>query len=868
VPRLPACIAVLFLSFGIFAVSASAAEPQLKRNWTVYLLPHSHVDIGYTHLQPEVERIQWRNIDTALELCRKTADYPPEARFKWNTEVLWAVDSYLREAPPEKQEQLIAAVRAGQIELQAFYGNELTGLCRPEELLRLSECSQRLAKRCGVKIQAAMISDVPGYTWGTVPALAQAGVKYFSIGPNTGARIGRTQDAWADKPFYWLGPDGREKILCYCGYMGYAYCHVHQNKLEPAVPARLAELERNNHPYDIALLRWCYGGDNGPPDVALPETVKKWNAEHQSPKVVIATAAEALREFERRYGDKIPEYRGDWTPYWEDGAGSSARETALARTASERLAQAETLWAMLSPRWYPTERFSAAWRNVLLYNEHTWGHSDSINLPDLKIVADTWRIKQAFANDADAQSRELLATAAAGRGAPERWATKVDVFNTSSWPRTDLIVMPKIRKMSGDVVLGPDGRPVPSQRLANGDLAFLAENVPPLAGRRYSIAAPKPGKLSLPQITQPVTIDGEKLSGPTITLRVDPATGALASFRGVIVLDKLKYEIPLSAAGGVNSFHYVLDDKVNEAKQSGPAKITIKESGPLVASLLVESDAPGCNKLVREYRLVAGLDRLEIINTVDKQAVRAKESVHFGFAFDVPEARTRIDIPWAVFQPDEDQLPAACKNWLCVGRWADVSNDKYGVSWATLDAPLMELGAITAVVMGEGKPPYKWLDKLAPSATFYSWAMNNHWFTNYRAEQSGPTVFRYAIMPHGQYDPIAAQRFGIECSQPLVAVGAEGPAPDGRPLVELDSPDVIVAALKPSNDREALIVRLFAAAGRETKVNLSRGGKPLENVWLSNLAEERVSQLAGPLELPAWGMATLRVENIETTSKQ
>ena len=176
---------------------------------TIYLISHDHTDIGYTDLQPVIERHQWQNLERAMELCRKTADNPPEARFKWNTEVLWAVDSYLRKAPPEKQQALIDAIRAGSIELDALYGNELTGLCRPEELLRLCECSQRLAKRCGVKVEAAMISDVPGYTWGIVPALAQAGVKYFSIGPNNMARIGKTLTTWADKPFYWLGPDGR-----------------------------------------------------------------------------------------------------------------------------------------------------------------------------------------------------------------------------------------------------------------------------------------------------------------------------------------------------------------------------------------------------------------------------------------------------------------------------------------------------------------------------------------------------------------------------------------------------------------------------------------------------------------------------------
>ncbi len=91
-----------------------------------------------------------------------------------------------------------------------------------------------------------------------------------------------------------------------------------------------------------------------------------------------------MREFEQRYGDKMPEFRGDFTPYWEDGAGSSARETALNRDSAERLVQAETLFAMLRPAKYPAERFYDAWRNVMLYDEHTWGAHDSITDPDCR----------------------------------------------------------------------------------------------------------------------------------------------------------------------------------------------------------------------------------------------------------------------------------------------------------------------------------------------------------------------------------------------------------------------------------------------------------------------------------------------------
>ncbi|MBC7350958.1 MAG: hypothetical protein H5U08_01260, partial [Thermogutta sp.] len=191
------------------------------REWVVYLLPHSHVDIGYTDIQTKIEENHWRFYEQALETAAKTADYPPEAQFKWNVEVLWAVDSYLRKSSPEKKAAFVEGVKRGVIGLQALYGNELTALCRPEELLRLVDYSQRLKEQIGVPIDSAMISDVPGYTWGIVTALAQAGVRYFSIGPNGGHRIGHTLEVWGDKAFWWKSPSGQERVLCWIPRRGY-----------------------------------------------------------------------------------------------------------------------------------------------------------------------------------------------------------------------------------------------------------------------------------------------------------------------------------------------------------------------------------------------------------------------------------------------------------------------------------------------------------------------------------------------------------------------------------------------------------------------------------------------------------------------
>jgi alpha-mannosidase len=59
----------------------------------------------------------------------------------------------------------------------------------------------------GLDINSAMISDVPGYSWGMVESLAQNGIKYFSSGPNHmphlphgGYQVGHSMETWGDVP--------------------------------------------------------------------------------------------------------------------------------------------------------------------------------------------------------------------------------------------------------------------------------------------------------------------------------------------------------------------------------------------------------------------------------------------------------------------------------------------------------------------------------------------------------------------------------------------------------------------------------------------------------------------------------------------
>ena len=70
--------------------------------WTVYLVQHTHTDIGYTKPQTEILTEHLRYIDYAIEYCEATADYPDDAKFRWTCEASWAVREWLRIRPIDR----------------------------------------------------------------------------------------------------------------------------------------------------------------------------------------------------------------------------------------------------------------------------------------------------------------------------------------------------------------------------------------------------------------------------------------------------------------------------------------------------------------------------------------------------------------------------------------------------------------------------------------------------------------------------------------------------------------------------------------------------------------------------------------------
>ncbi|HEY1742963.1 MAG TPA: glycoside hydrolase family 38 C-terminal domain-containing protein [Granulicella sp.] len=846
------------------ATSSAVVKLQPVRKVLVYVLPHSHHDLGYTDLQADVEEKQMQNITLGMELARKTAGYPQGSRFVWNLEVLWGADQFMRRRSQAEKDAFISAVKHGWVSINGMYANELTGLCRPEELVQLFRYGTELGKTCGVRVDSAMLSDVPGFTWGTVTAMAQAGIRYFSAAPNFFDRIGSLMAVWQDKPFWAVSPSGKEKVLVWIPWTGYAMSHVMKLGSE-WVGAYQDRLDTVGFKYDISYIRWSGHGDNAVPDPELSEFIKGWNEEYEWPKFHISSTSEAFAAFEKRHGSEIPEMHGDLTPYWEDGAASSALETKMSRVAADRLTQAEALGAIFSPTVSRSTKVNEAWRNILLYSEHTWGAWCSVSDSENPFTKKQWDVKRQFAVDAENLSKALLADVLPAAGTD---TAAIDVHNSTSWTRSELVVLSAALSAAGDHVKTVHGASVPSQRLSTGELAFTALDIPGFGSARFHLSK---AKAQIP--AKPVTFKEGVLENGIVRVKIDPATGNLVELALHGKTDNL---VDRSKGEGANEYLFLEGSDVSKVQQSGTAAVHVEEIGPLVVSLRIESSAPGCNSLVRRVRLVAGEGHVELTNVVDKKRAplnphpgkggpgddfaqrESKESVQFAFPFAIREGTMRIDVPLAVMRPEADQLPGACKNWLPVGRWVDVSNAEHGVTWVTLDAPLVEVGGITANMLGSQRDPNAWRKQITPTQRFYSWVMNNHWGTNYRAYQEGVVEFRYALRPHEGYDAAASSRFAIGLSQPLVTTVA---SPDTlkAPLLKIEPQDVLALALKTSEDGQGSVLRLFGASGEERKAKVTWATE-VPQMWLSDVSEQRLQQLEHEVTVAGWDLVTLRAD--------
>lgn len=170
------------------------------------------------------------------------------------------------------------------------------------------------------------------------------------------------------------------------------------------------------------------------------------------------------------------------------------------------------------------------------------------------------------------------------------------------------------------------------------------------------------------------------------------------------------------------------------------------------------------------------------------------------------------------------------------------------------DAPMIQLGELRTDATVTG-----WLDHVEPSATVYSYPMNNYWETNFRAAQEGPHTFRYTLRPHDGFSESEAERFAIESVRPLIV--SQNAIP-GTPPFLMDADQAVLTLLKRSDTTDSFIARLYNPSPLSDSVQLSAAPGSTIRVYRSDAMERKIQPIDSRFELGPYQIETILVERI------
>ncbi len=859
--------------------SEQSISPQKK--WTIFVVPHIHVDVGYSDYQAKVAAIQARDIDEALRMIDKNPN------FRYSLDGEWDLEQFMKTHTAADQARAIKAIQEQKLYVPAQYANLLTGFPTAETLIRSLYPSADFSREHGSPFNYANITDVPSYSWSYASVLAASGIHYLAGGSNNyRAPVllqGRLNE---NSPMWWEGPDGSKVLLW--------YSRIYQQMqmlfgLPPVLDAGRDTLplfmQMYEHPSYVGNETLMYGTQVENTDLfpQQSELVQKWNDTYAYPHLQYSGFYDALQSIQQQFGNNIPTIRGDGGPYWEDGIASDAYFAGIERWNEGRAPTAEkfaTLTTVVNPLMRADKKdLDRMWRNMVLMDEHTWDSYNSISDPTSMEAKIQLGVKDQYAVTAkaiaDFITRNSMASLAS---AIPVGAGKVIIFNSLAWKRSGLVSI-DISKNS-DLVDTTTGQKVPFTILFPGPnfdhIQFVAEDIPAVGYKVYEM---QPSSSPAPT---PAAQDSLTMENSFYRVTLDPSTGAVKSIydkqlNSELVNENSPYRFGqyLYVSGGDKAPNTVLqyshvfprpDLQVHPAADGSLISISHTPYGWVARMRSHDVNTPS---ITSEIRLFDGVKKIEFVEDVNKKDVDTKEAVYFAFPFAMDHPEFRYEVQNGVVNPAKDMYPGAGHEWFSVQHWIALQQGDVSVGLLPLDAALATFGDIN-----NGQWPDHFGDR---KGTVFSYIMNNYWDTNYRAGQGGHFKFHYILTSSSSTDAPALSRLGWEEITPLEAdivttqdralslseendqsgnesnkiadqMAASGAScildPKTDSFLNVDDPNVLFETWKPAEDGNGTILRFLNLGDDQQTVTVQTPLVHLDQAWQTNAVEKDEQKLS------------------------
>ena len=785
---------------------------------TIHMTGNSHIDAAWLWPESETIDVVRRTFSTALQLMNEYPDYTYTQSAAQYDE--WMADKY-----PAMDAEIKQRIKEGRWEVVGgMWVKPDLNMPDGESQVRSLLLGKRWFKQhYGVDVRIGWNPDSFGYNWQLPQIYKRSGVDYFVTQKMT----------WNDtnqlpfKLFWWQSPDG-SKVLSY-------FPHDYANdNLDPVRLAGDLAVSRERAP-GMSTMMDLYGiGDHGGgPTRTILDQGEHWAhaQEAVTPQMhfglaqTFFTAAEQTiaadsptwnyQSIAKGYKYPTPEPGKMVIPTWKDEMyfeyhrgvmTTQAGHKRNMREAEENTINAEKLasLAWLYGDAYPNTQFTDAWKKIAFNGFHDLAAGSGIGIiyKDAQKEFDMVRLEDAEA------AHHALNTLAARIDTGEEPGIPVLVTNPLAWPRDGLVrVEVELPKPDGEPsVRDANGNVLPSQIIAADPktnrftLEVLTNKAPSMGYQVLHVTSAE----HLAGVGYAAT--STKLENGNLRVTLDPTTGCITS----LVNKKSSFEAiaPKSCGNQLQAFKDTPKDydawNIDYGTLDHPMPIdkvdSIKliENGPVRSTIRIERTWQSSH-FIQDISLAANADTVVIDNTVDWHETHILLKAAFPLAASGPMAT--FEIPYGTIQRPTTRNNSweSAKFEVPAQRWADLGDGKNGFS-----------------LLNEEKYGYDAVGNMLRLTLLRSptWPDPD--------ADRGIQHFRYALYPHaGTWQQAMTERKGYELNYPLQASVVEahmGSLAASHSFISVDDDNVILTALKKSEDTNALILRVYDWSGKSSSV--------------------------------------------------
>lgn len=840
---------------------------------TVYFVPTTHHDLGYTHLIDDLlESVYCNYYDHVLDYCEQTENYPWEAQYRYSVEEFWSLDAYLRKTSEYNRARLKKYIAEGRIELPALYANIIDGICTREELARSMYPSAAFAKECGVTIKTAALTDMPGMSDGTIAALSAAGIrylfagfpKYFRWGDVTGAVPAIGHEYWEERAinpwghpsaFRWKSLTGGEVFVWYQDGYGWfgndseaVVPHETIADIERYLPQFLSEIEKRGTPYSV--MRYIdHGSDNEMPQNSICEIVRAWNETHSDVRLVVATNAmffEALEEDCRHL--ELPLVIGE-LPHTDYTTLSltDAPVTAMNHRTKAQVLNLEKAAALIGG--IDRSCTHEIYNNILLYDEHCFGMS--VPHGSLYEYNRLMKVKHAYraAFLADQLQNQLM----------------TQCMQDDGWSSFSPVPGNGIAHFLSKTL-------IPTQRIGEQVILQCDEVILPLlpipsATEEYGTLLP--GQ-KLWECT--VYVPSDAIQSAYYTTESDLETGTPSKLTEG-VLENAYYRITYGENGIQSLYDKALDREITDgslpvgsvlfrdiranAVHTWKTNRTYRrKSGPVADSIVIEATCDGAPQITAEITLYHTVKRIDFAYRmlIDRTPVR-EMYIEFPFSVNAPKfSYGGTDCEVNAF---DDIITGSNTNQYAANGYAAVSGENEQIVLSFADTNIVTFGGLHPTMVSQAhhflnpdgfEAPFIGRDDIR-NAHIASMIAYNNCRTNFAVSQLGELFCRYSVTSGTQVN--ADRCADVFIHEPMLMRGRL-PAAECKVLPA----NVRPITLKQSENEDGWILRIKEVEQRDSTVSLYISGKTVTEVWICDLTEHPLESCE-PQSIPIQANQTL-----------